>query len=56
MQKNQNIQTSSLFNDSILCINTSSNDSNIVHKKTATSNSFNFEKTSKDNNKKTLKN
>lgn len=41
-------QTSILFDDNVPCIDTSSNDKNIVHKKTVTS--------SLDNTKKTIKN
>jgi len=37
MQENENIQESVLFDGSVSCINISSNDSNIVHKKTVTS-------------------
>lgn len=44
MLKNQNLQESGLFDDSISCINTSSNNSNTVHKQFATSTSPNNSK------------
>jgi hypothetical protein len=48
MLKNQNTKNSALFDDSTSHINTSSNNSNIVHKQTATS-------TVSNDNKKLLK-
>ena len=42
--QNENIQTSVLFDDSISCLHTSSNGSNIVHKNSVTSISNNSQK------------
>jgi hypothetical protein len=49
MLKNQNIQNSFLFDDSISSIDTSSNNSNVVHNRAVTS-------TMSNNTKNTIKN
>lgn len=53
---NQNIQKSVLFDDSIPCIDTSSNDLNIVHKKSATPDIAQMAITVLNNTKITIKN